>query len=55
MYDSFNEPTPEPSGARTRPGLALAVLALAAAGTIGAAVGGAAWTFSRYSVPASAH
>jgi hypothetical protein len=54
VYDSFNEPMSEPSGARSRPGLALAVVALAAAGLTGAVVGGAAWTFDRYTGSASA-
>ena len=54
MYDSFSESSVDPSGARSRPGLALAVATLAAAGLAGAVVGGLTWSYDHYSGSASA-
>lgn len=53
MHDSFSDSSPSSSGA-TRPGLALAVAALAAAGLTGAVVGGLAWAVDHYSAAAEA-
>jgi len=54
VYDSFSESSVDPSGARSRPGLALAVATLAAAGLAGAVVGGLTWSYDHYSGSASA-
>jgi hypothetical protein len=54
VYDSFSESSVDPSGARSRPGLALAVATLAAAGLAGAVVGGLTWSYDHYSGSANA-